>query len=435
MNLTEAYLLLFVLLAVVAVLSVFFKNRIALVAPLVFVVCAIVTLLAGMGVRVREIVEGPFAYLDNAMQILAGAAFVFLLYHNGTLEYIFQKIVGRKRGNVLQLLFLTLFVALPAMLTGVALTSVLSTGLMVGKYLMDKGADKAKAVEVVAVGSPLCMPTMLTVIAHGPNGYLGSFEGYFVPCLVIALPALVVYCAISGRRILEDVQADPDREKAGGPVCLVPLIVVALLLISHNFLYFIMPFLGYPLIYTIGFILAVFLKAKSANPLTAAAEGMRSAAPELVLMYAFASVTEVLTLVGSVGTISAQFALATAASTLNSATTGTFLAVGLCVLVLIAGTFFGPALAVCIAAAGDFLLVEALYGNTEMAMFGLGAVLAISMFTSLRGGIVDLTSQALGADGVSGKSVVVKNVIPVILVCVVAVVYIVARVAAKALMI
>ena len=40
---------------------------------------------------------------------------------------------------------------------------------------------------------PLCMPGMITVIAHGPAGYPGSYEGYFLPCLVAALPALVVF--------------------------------------------------------------------------------------------------------------------------------------------------------------------------------------------------------------------------------------------------
>ena len=84
MNLAEAYLLL-------------------LVTPIIFAACAVVTLVAQMGVRVREIVEGPFAYLDNAMWILCGAMFSCLLYENGTFQYIFQKLAARKRNPVLQL--------------------------------------------------------------------------------------------------------------------------------------------------------------------------------------------------------------------------------------------------------------------------------------------------------------------------------------------
>lgn len=61
MNLAEAYLLLFVLLVVVAAASVFFKSRMSMVTPIIFAACAVVTLVAQMGVRVREIVEGPFA--------------------------------------------------------------------------------------------------------------------------------------------------------------------------------------------------------------------------------------------------------------------------------------------------------------------------------------------------------------------------------------
>ena len=278
MNLAEAYLLLFVLLVVVAVASVFFKNRVAMVTPMIFVACAVVTLVAQMGVRVREIVEGPFAYLDNAMWILCGAIFSWMLYENGTFQFIFQKIASRKRGNVLQLFFLVLFIAIPGMLTGIAGVSILTTGVIAGKYLLDKGVEKAKAVEVVAVGAllgvilpPLCMPGMITVIAHGPAGYPGSYEGYFLPCLVAALPALVVYCAVSGNRILEKVESWDAKQAGGSAACLVPLAVVALLLIGHNFLYFVMPFLGYPVIYTIGIVLALILKARSVNPLEAAA--------------------------------------------------------------------------------------------------------------------------------------------------------------------
>lgn len=434
MNLAEAYLLLFVLLVVVAAASVFFKSRMSMVTPIIFAACAVVTLVAQMGVRVREIVEGPFAYLDNAMWILCGAMFSCLLYENGTFQYIFQKLAARKRNPVLQLFLLVLFIAIPGMLTGIAAVSVLTTGLIAGKYLLSKGVEKAKAVEVVAVGAvlgvilpPLCMPGMITVIAHGPAGYPGSYEGYFLPCLVAALPALVVYCAISGSRVLGEVEAFAGGEEAGSPVCLVPLIVVALLLIGHNFLYFVMPFLGYPIIYTIGFVLAVFLKAKSANPLEAAAGGARAAAVEVALMFAFGAATETLTLVGTMGTVSAHMAI------LN--VSGILQAMVLLALVLAVGTLLGPGVAFVLGAFADYIVVEAMYGNTEMALFAMGLVLTVTMFTSLRGSIVEQAGQALEVAGVDGKDVLKKTWLPVALVVLVAVVYAAARVACKGLMI
>ena len=47
MNLTEAYLLLAVMLAVVAVVSVLFKGKSGLIAPLIFVAGLITALVAG----------------------------------------------------------------------------------------------------------------------------------------------------------------------------------------------------------------------------------------------------------------------------------------------------------------------------------------------------------------------------------------------------
>ena len=106
MHVAESCLYLAVLLAIVAAASVFFKNRMELVTPVIFHACAVVTLIAGVGLRFREIVEGPFAYLDSSMQVLCGAAFCYLLYKNGTFDYIFGKIIAKKRGAVLQLMLL-----------------------------------------------------------------------------------------------------------------------------------------------------------------------------------------------------------------------------------------------------------------------------------------------------------------------------------------
>ena len=67
MNLTEAYLLLAVMLAVVAVVSVLFKGKSGLIAPLIFVAGLITALVAGLGFRLREVTEGPFVFVDTLM--------------------------------------------------------------------------------------------------------------------------------------------------------------------------------------------------------------------------------------------------------------------------------------------------------------------------------------------------------------------------------
>ena len=142
MNLTEAYLLLAVMLAVVAVVSVLFKGKSGLIAPLIFVAGLITALVAGLGFRLREVTEGPFVFVDTLMWVLCGAAFSYLLYVNGTFQFLFAKVVGKKRSPAAQMFILILFIGLPGMITGTALASVATTGLMAGRYLLDKGMEK-----------------------------------------------------------------------------------------------------------------------------------------------------------------------------------------------------------------------------------------------------------------------------------------------------
>lgn len=434
-NLTESYLLLIVMVAVVAVASVFFKSRLTWVTPVIFLACAIVTLVAGMGVKIREITEGPFAFLDNSMQVLCGAAFCCLLYKNGTFEYIFNKITAKKRGAVLQLMLLVLFIALPGMITGSALVCVATTGLMTGKYLLDKGVENAKVVEVVSVGSligmilpPLCLPAILSVVGR-QGSYPGSYEGFFLLTLIAALPALIVYCVMAGSRIVGDVEADASVEQKGSAVCLVPLLVAAVLVICHNFLYTVVPFLGYPLIYTIGFLLAIVLKAKGANPVVSAADGIRAAAPEVALMCAFGAASETLTLVGTNGTVSAQMLLL--------GTDVTVYALALMAVVLILGIALGPVMGmVGFGAFATYIISNGVYSNgCGAAMLGLGLVFCVVYFAAMRGGIVDQTGEALGVSGVSSKAVLSKTWVPVALLVVMAVIYFVARSSCSNLMI
>ena len=108
MNLTEAYLLLAVMLAVVAVVSVLFKGKSGLIAPLIFVAGLITALVAGLGFRLREVTEGPFVFVDTLMWVLCGAAFSYLLYVNGTFQFLFAKVVGKKRSPAAQMFILIL---------------------------------------------------------------------------------------------------------------------------------------------------------------------------------------------------------------------------------------------------------------------------------------------------------------------------------------
>ena len=422
MNLTETYLLLFVMLAIVAVVSVLFKGKNGLISPMIFVAGLITALVAGMGFRLREVTEGPFVYVDNLMWVLCGAIFVYALYLNGTFQFLFDKWRGAKLGPVARLFVLILFLGLPGMLTGTALASVATTGLIVGRYLLDKGIEKTKVVEVVTMGSlfgmllpPLCVPAMAFAIAR-QGLYPASFEGFFLPILVLTLPALIVYCALSGRRLLEGADAEEQVEKKGGAVCLIPLLVVAVLVICHNFLYFVMPFLGYPVIYVIGFVLALIFKCQGVNALTTASEGIRTVAIELAMILAFASAIEVFNTVGVNGTLAAQIKIAGVNSTLMSLV--------FALLLLVGGAVLGTPFAYTLGAVAVYQVSNANYTTgSELLMMALGVTVALTMLLSLRGGIADSVCQQLGVAGVTGPGIAKRNVITVLLLLVAVVVF------------
>lgn len=424
-------MLLVVLLAVVAVAGVCFKSRMTRVTPVVFLACALVTLAAGMGIKLREIVEGPFAYLDNSMQILCGAAFCAVLYANGTFNFLFGKIVAKKRNAALQLLLLALFIGLPGMLTGTALVSVATTGTIAGTYLLSKGVHKGKVVELVSISAligmvlpPLCLPAILAVVGRAGK-YVGSYEGLFLLSLIAVLPSLVIYCLMSGKRIVGELEGESGEQK-GNILCLIPLFVVAVLVICHNFFYTVVPFLGYPLIYTIGFVLACLLKADRVNALDCAGRGIRMAAPEVVLMYAFASAVETLTLVGTNGTIAAYFTLISLDATVC--------ALAAFALILVLGMLLGPVPGIaCFGAFATY--VVSVSDSSSVVMLALGLVFCVVYFAALRGGLVDQTGECLGIEGVSTTEVLKKTWIPAVVLVAMGVLLVLARIACAALII
>ena len=434
MNLTEAYLLLAVMLAVVAVVSVLFKGKSGLIAPLIFVAGLITALVAGLGFRLREVTEGPFVFVDTLMWVLCGAAFSYLLSVNGTFQFLFAKVVGKKRSPAAQMFILILFIGLPGMITGTALASVATTGLMAGRYLLDKGMEKSKEVEVVTVGAlmgkllpPLCVPAMAPTIAR-QGLYPGAFEGYFLPILILALPALIVYCALAGRRVLGEWEADGNVEKTGSAVCLIPLAVVAVLVLCYNFLYFLIPYYGgYPVIYLIGFVLALIFKCKGANPLIAAADGIRTVAVELALILAYASVVETFNLVGVNGTLSAQMEIA--------GINGAVIALVLGLLVLAGGLLLGTPFAYVVGALATYLVSNSNYGSYELSMMAVGAAIAMSMLLALRGSLAETVGETLGVTGVTGTEVVKRNIIFTLVLTAAIVVFLVAGSSLKFLMI
>lgn len=434
MNLTEVYLLLFVMAAVIAVAGVLFKGKWGMVAPFMFVTSLVMMLISGQGFQLRVATEGAFAYVDTTMWVLTGAGLVFALYRNGSFDFLFNKIIAAKRSNFVQLLLLVLFIGLPGMITGSALACVATTGLMAGKYLLDKGVEKVKVVELVSVASllgmlmpPLCIPGMAIFIAR-QGIYPASWEGLFLPMLLVSLYAMVVYCIVSGDRILAGVEADANADKSGSAVCLVPLLVVFVLVLGYNFLYSVIPYYGgYPIIYLIGFVLALVCKGKSFNALAAYTDGITAVAIELALIMGYASLVETVTFTGISGTISAQLLIWEA----NDIVT-TLLLIAVAVL---GGFIFGAPFAYAVAGFATYQITNFNYVGFEMPILALSIGVAVTLLLTVRGGIVDHVIETLGVTDVKGSEVVKRSLIPVLMALMVAAIFVIAKTQSKILMI
>lgn len=212
------YMVLILILGIVALASLCLKNNKTELALAIIIAAVIGSLTAGMGLRIRELVEGPFGYLDSVLAVITGMIFLMMLMDNGVLEIIFERIVMKKRKSMLQAIFLLLLVALPGIFTGTATASILTTGTMVGTYLLKKGVDKSKVVEFIAIGSligmlmpPICLPAMIIVVSRS-GSFPASFEGYAIPLLIISLPTFILYAIIASKWIGELDVEKSDRK-------------------------------------------------------------------------------------------------------------------------------------------------------------------------------------------------------------------------------
>lgn len=421
---TEVLIILAVTLAIMIAASLFFKNDEARVAPAFVIAAVAATLIAGMGIRVREMVEGPFTYLDTIMAVLTAVLYVTILYDNGTFQYIFSKILGKKHSALVNSYLMLLLVALPGMLTGTATASVITTGALVGVCLVKKGVSKAKAVEFIAVGSvlgmllpPLNLPTMLVSTSRG-GSFPGTFVGYALLLLVLGVPAFLIYGFLASKRIFGAVSntALTEQPTAGKPLCLIPLLTVIVLLIANDFLTGIVPFLGYPLIYTIGFVLAALLPAQKTNAFTSACKGVSSIAPVLAAAVAAGMMLEIFTLTGVSGTLTLGL--------INM--NGPLLVLVMVLVTMLCGLFFGTPLAMTVSVLFAYIVGTVFYTTVAQEAVPLAALsvgLVLATLLPLRGGVIQKATDAIGCEAVDLKQVLTGAVVPVAVVLVLGTVF------------
>ena len=411
---SQALPVLAVAVLIVAAVSFYFKNNYATAGPAVIIAAFAGAFVAGMGFRPREVVEGMFGYFYPLLGVLCGMLFIRFLYDNGTFDVLFSRVAGMSGAS--RSIMLLLFIGLPGMITGSAAASLLTTGALAGKRLIRSGMDKTKATVFVAAGSfigmilpPMNIPAIITTstsIASG--GYFAAYNGFTLPLLLMGLPALIVYGLMAAKDLPGTIKAEPA---AGSGSALVPIVVVILLVIAHDFLYSAIPFfLGYPLIFMIGAVLALFLGGgKKLDILGSAVEAMRGIAPSVAVAMAVGSLLEVYMMTGAAGYVGlAQYFT-------------DFRVVGLIfglVMLALALIFDAPtatviAVLACFTGSNNDSYTGA--AVSTMPLF-YAAILAICAVICVRYGFGSRVAAAIGAGETGDKQVVAGTLVPIVLV-------------------
>ena len=389
--------------------SIVTKNDKKWSALFLFLASVAGSLTAGMGIRFREIVEGPFGFLDSLLCVFSATLLVACLNKSGAFELLLTKI-SKIKGSVLKAFAVLFLVALPSMLCGFASASILTTGKLVGKAM----EDKKKASIIVIVGSflgvilpPNCLPAIIA--ANGAGSVLPTpYVGFFLPLLLIALPAFVFF-ALYQRKALASVKYEANTEveadKLGSKLALIILAFVGLAVLVDGLLSSFVYIGGLTLIFFIATIL-VLVVCKGFGSVKATldtlSEGAMKAVVPMAMVFALGSFIEVSSMTGVRGLYSLWI--------LPYDTRYVMLA--LMALALVIGSFFSIPMAA-------FLITYAVYpigwlANT-VPVAGCSVALALVLLLARRGSIAEEVFESIGLEGKLERGELFKATWPVAL--------------------
>lgn len=410
----EEVIVFLVMAAIILIGSVITKNRREWSVVFLLISSAAGCLVSGMGIRVREIVEGAFGFLDAALSIAAGTLFVFLFYKAGGFQFVYNRIATIKN-RVVKALLTLIFIAFPSSLTGFPLSSLMTTGVIVKNAMKDGGVRESKITEIVAVGSCLGMimpPNSIPAIiaSNGAGSVLPTpYNGFFAPLLTISLPILILYGLMNIRSLA--MGGCRSEEKGGVYVAILLIVTIAtlfdglcgsILYIGGNTLYF---FLASILILIVNRGFGGVRKC-----IDSVSKSLMESVVPLAFLFALGSFIEVSSLTGVRGFYSLKI--------LPYDTKAVILF--MMVLSSIIGVFFSDALP-------SFLITYAVFPIgwlcSPVVATGVSMALSVIPLISMRSSVFEEASFLIECDRVKGKDRI-KALIPVLMMIVLGVVFV-----------
>ena len=293
-----------VMLGVLVIGSIFLKK--VPMAVLLVLTAIIGAVVGGFGVPLRHLVEGTQLFLVLILTVATGMLFMSVLKANGALDALTRVIVKTfYRTPSLLLLLLMLLIMLPAMLSGSAPASVLSTGVLIAPILIKIGIPAVETASIIALGSmygmiapPINIPAMLI----GTGVYM-PYEGFTGPLLALTFPLAAFSVLYLGRRHVKQIDKDEILSEIPDPksnpfLIHIPLIAVMLYMILKSAFPEIDA--GTPFVFLVGTVLGLFT-GKKINFLKVAKESMEGAIDVMALFAAVGCFIQITALTGARG--------------------------------------------------------------------------------------------------------------------------------------
>ena len=411
----EEYLLALLMLGLVAVVEICTRNHPKWWAPALLLAAVAGSLVAGMGLRFREIVEGPFGFLDALLPCVVAMIFLRVLKDGGAWDQLFALLQGKS--PLLTSFGMLLFLALPGMLTGFAAASVLMSAKPVYDLLMKKGAPKAKAVGFIAVGAflgmmlpPNCAPAI--VASNGAGSVLPTpYVGFFLPLLILSCPAFLLFGLLSAP-LFKGPASDAEKEKL---LPLLPLAIVLALVLVDGLLGSYVYVGGQALLFLVGVVLAFLLPTERRGPKAAfdtLIQGVTDIAVPVAAVFALGSFIEVSSMNGIRGIFSYHI--------LPYSVTAVMLVL-MAISVVLGFVLSAPLPA--------FLITYAVFpigwlANTVIVT-GCAAAVGVALLIACRGGVISRVKEELGVEDVSYGDTVKQLLLPALLMLIMGVVMVV----------
>jgi len=264
-------------------------------------------LVAGYGIPVRHLVEGGFAYLDPILIITTAMILMEVLRKSGALGSISRLIIVRLHKHPFWLIiFITLFIMFPGMITGLSTATVLTTGALAAPALILLGipvVTTAAIIAMTAIYGMIAPPINIPVMIIG-GGVDMPYIGFELPLLFATLPlAFGVNLALGYKHVRKiDIDkilpklAEDHFERYGWKLFL-PLFIVITIMLGVRIFPGIFPNLGVPLTFIIGSLIGLFTGEK-VNLWKTSHRAIQEAMPVIGILIGIGAFIQIMTMTG-----------------------------------------------------------------------------------------------------------------------------------------